>query len=289
MNRRTLQAPATITGLGLFTGEPAICTIHPAPAEAGVRFFHQHTHIPAAIKHLAPSPIPAFKDLPARHTCLALGPARAITTEHLMAALCAMGITDADVHLSESGELPIDDGSAKAFTDALSTAGLKDLEGQCPPITLDRPITVGQGTATITALPADTTTYTYHFKPSQDSPLKEQSATWSGGADEFIQGIAPARTFSFKLEAEAMQRLGLFKAFTPRDLLVLNESGQPIDNTLRFENEPARHKLLDLIGDLALTGRPIRAAITATATGHAQNHQLAKLLSTLSPGERMPG
>lgn len=282
MSRRTIAKPVTLTGTGLFTDKPASATIEPSAPGLGIRFVHNATHVHADIELLAHSPIPAFKELPPRHTCLALGSACAITTEHVLAAIAGAGITDADIVLGESGELPIGDGSAKLFTDAINSVGTTAQGGTTTPITLAEPISVSDDTgATITAEPATSASYTYHFKPQPGSPLTVQSASWDASPAEFASDIAPARTFSMHAEATQMQSLGLFTSFTPADLLVLDEAGQPIDNSFRFDNEPARHKLLDLIGDLALAGAPIYAKITATKSGHALNHQLAKRLYDL--------
>lgn len=275
--RRTIAAPATIEGTGLFTGSPARCTIELALANTGIVFAHNNIEIPATIAHLAPSPIPAFASLPARHTCLAIGSARVVTCEHVLSALVGLGITDTRLTLGESGELPIGDGSAMPFIDAITAVGVRELTETLPPITLREPITVAAGNATITAEPSDAPSYTYHFEPPDGSPLARQSASWAGNAGDYLASVAPARTFSTLAEANQAQALGLFTSFTPRDLLVLDDTtGTPIDNELRFDDEPARHKLLDLIGDLALTGRPICARITATRSGHALNHELAR-------------
>lgn len=282
MIRRTLAKPTTIHGTGLFTDAPALATLSPAAAGTGLAFFHHNTRIDATIINLAPSPIDAFKHLPARHTCLSLDAARATTTEHLLAALRGLGITDATITLGDSGELPIGDGSAKLFTDAIADAGTADLDDEITPITLTEPITVTQGNASITASPATTTSYTYIYEPGDNTPLPRQTATWNTDTHDFAAHIAPARTFSFQHEAEQMQAMGLFTSFTPRDLLVLDTAGAPIDNTLRFDNEPARHKLLDLVGDLSLAGAPIVATITATGSGHSLNHELARKLAQLA-------
>ncbi len=277
LQRRTLSRPVTIEGTGLFTDAPASCTLSPAAAGMGIAFRHQGSLIPARIAHLAPSPIPAFATLSARHTCLALGPARVTTCEHVLSALAGLGITDLVITLGDSGELPIGDGSAKLFTDAIASDDTHTLDEMIFPVTLQEPITVRSGKATITAEPADAASYTYHFEPPESSPLKPQSATWNGSPDDYRANVAPARTFSTRAEATQAKSLGLFTRFSPRDLLVLDDAtGEPIDNQLRFDNEPARHKLLDLVGDIALVGRPLCARITATRSGHALNHELAR-------------
>ncbi|MCA9273727.1 MAG: UDP-3-O-acyl-N-acetylglucosamine deacetylase [Phycisphaerales bacterium] len=277
--RRTPAAPVTVEGTGLFTDSPARCTIEPAEAGAGIVFVHNSVEIPASIERLAPSPITAFAALPARHTCLALDTARVITCEHVLSALVGLGVTDARVTLGDSGELPIGDGSANLFADAIAAVGVHTLDYGIVPITLQQPIAVRSGSATIAAEPSDAPSYAYHFEPPEGSPLTAQSASWTGNPDDYLKDIAPARTFSMLAEANQAKALGLFTSFTPKDLLVLDDAtGMPIDNAFRFESEPARHKLLDLIGDLALAGRPIYAKITATRSGHALNHEMARRL-----------
>ena len=282
MNRRTVARTATIKGLGLFTGAQSEAVIGPASAGEGITFIHKNTRIPAKITNRSSSPIAAFKNLPARHTCLATNNAKAITTEHLLAALAGLGITDAIISLGDQGEVPIDDGSALCFVHEIMNAGTTELEGVINPIVPTETISVSQGGASIIIEPAQTITYTYNYEPDSNSPLRRQAATWEGSPDDFMTKVAPARTFSFKHEAEQMQSLGLFAAFTPKDLLVLDEDGIPINNEFRFDNEPARHKLLDLVGDLALAGAPLIGKVTAMKSGHALNHELARKLAALS-------
>lgn len=282
MNRRTVARTATINGLGLFTGAESTAIISPAAAGKGIAFAHNNTRIPANIAHLAASPIEAFRHLPTRHTCLAINNALATTTEHILAALAALGITDATITLADPGEVPIDDGSSLAFVRQILDVGITDLEGAPDQINITETISVTQGEASITIEPALSASYMYIFEPQTDSPLPHQTATWDASPEDFVANVAPSRTFSFKHEAEQMQSLGLFTNFTPKDLLVLDESGAPIDNELRFDNEPARHKLLDLIGDLALAGAPLIGKVTARKSGHALNHEMARKLAALS-------
>ncbi|MCC7387895.1 MAG: UDP-3-O-acyl-N-acetylglucosamine deacetylase [Phycisphaerales bacterium] len=288
--RMTLASPAAVEGVGLFTERRARVTILPA-RHGGIVFCRadlaSRPMIPAAIAELCTTPVhPAFARIPPRHTALAAAPDRpetaVYTTEHLLAALAGMGVTDALVEL-DAPELPIGDGSAKLFTDAIASAGLVTLPGHAEPIILTGPVAVTSpdGSATIAAEPlgaGETPSYAYTLDYGPNAPVKPQTALWRGDPGGFLAEIAPARTFSLAAEAAQMQALGLFRSFTPRDLLVIDDSGAPIDNALRYPDEPARHKLLDLIGDLALTGRPIHARIAATRAGHALNHQMARAL-----------
>jgi UDP-3-O-acyl-N-acetylglucosamine deacetylase len=121
--------------------------------------------------------------------------------------------------------------------------------------------------------------YTYELDYGPPTPgvfaLGQQRATWDGSATQYASEVAPARTYCLEQEAMVMRSMGLFAHLTPREMLVLGTSG-PIDNALRFDDEPARHKLLDLIGDLALIGAPLQADVVATRSGHALAHEAAR-------------
>ncbi len=297
--RRTLATPAVVKGIGLFTERPARCTILPADAGTGLRFCRtdlpSSPTIPATIAALADRPVhPAFASIPPRHTAVANAQhpdAIVYTTEHLLAALLGLGITDTTIEI-DTNELPIGDGSALLFTDAITAAGLRDFASNTPPntptdtiapLTLDAPVTVTSPDrrASITAepiAPDDTPSYRYNLDYGPAAPIPPQHAEWCSDTSDFLARIAPARTFSLAAEAQQMQALGLFASFTPRDLLVIDDAGSPIDNTWQGEAEPARHKLLDLIGDLALVGRPLHARVVATGAGHALNHTMARAL-----------
>lgn len=293
--RRTLAAAAVVRGIGLFTERNVCCAI--LPAEAGTGLCFRRTDLPepanilAEIGSLASTPVhPAFAQIPPRHTAVSSASdpdAIVYTTEHLLGALAGLGITDAIIEL-DAPEVPIGDGSAKPFTDAIHASGTRDLaaaptRGTIAPLTLDAPVTVTSpdGRATIIAEPIgpdDTPTYRYELDYGPNAPVPAQAAEWRGDSAGFLANVAPARTFSLAAEAQQMQALGLFRRFSPSDLLVIDDSGAPVDNAWRSEHEPSQHKLLDLIGDLALVGRPIHARIVATRAGHALNHAMARTL-----------
>ena len=293
--RRTLVAPVAVRGVGLFTERDVRCSIRPGEPGSGLCFrrtdLPDTPTIPAEIGSLASKPVhPAFALIPPRHTAVVSAShpdAIVYTTEHILGALVGLGITDALIEL-DSAEVPIGDGSAQAFTDAIMASGVRDIGGTRPPntiapLTLAAPVTVTSpdGRSSITAEPIgidDTPTYRYELDYGPNAPVPAQAAEWRGGQAAFLADVAPARTFSLAAEAQQMQALGLFRRFSPRDLLVIDEAGTPIDNSWRGESEPARHKLLDLIGDLALVGRPIHARVVAVRAGHALNHAMARAL-----------
>jgi UDP-3-O-acyl-N-acetylglucosamine deacetylase len=114
--------------------------------------------------------------------------------------------------------------------------------------------------------------------PAQTARFSVRWGDAEATAAEYMRDVAPARTFSTLEEAQGARKMGLFGHLTPREMLVIGPSG-PVENTLRFENEPARHKLLDLIGDLSLCGRPINGRVIAERSGHALNHEAARVLA----------
>lgn len=288
--RRTLAAESRVAGRGLFTEAPAAAVFR--PGRDGIAFIVNGVRIPATIEHLSTTPvIPAFAAMPPRHTVLARSGARVITVEHALAALAGLGVTDAEIELEGGEELPIGDGSAGAFVEAMTSAGLRDTGEPIEPVRIARTIVVedGRGGA-ITAEPDGGAAYIYDLDYGGAAALPRQSARWTGEAASFAAGVAPARTYSLRREAEQMRAVGLFASFTPRDLLVLDDDGSPIDNALRYADEPARHKLLDLIGDLALVGAPVVGRIAASRSGHALTHELARRLRTewIASGLKQP-
>ncbi|MEO0511600.1 MAG: UDP-3-O-acyl-N-acetylglucosamine deacetylase [Planctomycetota bacterium] len=283
---RTVAAPARVDGVGLFTAAKTSAVFRPAEPGTGLRFDVDGSAIPAVIDRLSDRPVhPAFEGMSARNTTLAADPTdpkspRAVTTEHALAALVGLGITDCVVELhTDDGprrrdvEVPIDDGSARAFVGAILAVGVRDLGTDAEAVRVDTTLAVQKDDASVSAGAGGAYAYELDYGPR--SPLGRQSATLIPAAGVFAETIAPARTFSLEHEATAMHAAGLFRHISPRDLLVIGERG-PIDNAYRFNNEPAAHKLLDLMGDLALVGRPMIADVRGVRSGHALNHELAR-------------
>ncbi len=277
---RTIAAPATITGYGLFTGAPTSVTIEPAESGYALACDAWANPCPITTTNRSRVPVhPVFEQLPPR--CTSVGPEGSppiATIEHAVGALAGLGITAAVLRVA-GPELPIEDGSAKPFVDAIRAVGTRDLDHPATPVTVAEPITVERDGATITLTPADAPRYEYHLEFDAPVSIPPQHAAWDGDPDDFATNIAPARTFSFAREVEPLRALGLFTRFTPADLLVIDDAGTPIDNELRTPDEFARHKLLDLIGDLALAGVPLCAHVVARRSGHALNHEAADAIA----------
>jgi len=286
--RRTLKGPAAVAGAGLFTGRPASIQILPAAPGSGISLRRADlagsASFPATVGSLAAQPA----GMPARNTILGPAGGTVMTVEHLISALAALGVTDAIIEVS-GPEIPIADGSAEPFVRAINSAGVVDHGGPVAPLRVTEPVIVEAGAGRITARPRSEPgcSYTYELDYGPGAPIPPQTATITIGvpaaANEYATRVAPARTFCLQAEAEQMRAMGLFKNLSPKDMLVIGSDG-PIDNAYRLSDEPARHKLLDLIGDLALAGRPLQLDIVASRAGHALNHALARALSALGPG-----
>ncbi len=296
---RVLHTPVgPWSGLGLFSGASCTVRVIAAPAGSGIRIkrtsHNQVIDVPVHISNVTTSL--AWMSLPpgvpehvarrvVRNTVLSAGPHAAATIEHILSALAGLGIADAVIEL-DAAEVPILDGSAQDFVTALLQHSSPDpnllTTLRHRSIVVDKPITVrDESGASLVAHPLATSerpgaTYTLDY--GGDSCITAHSATWNGEAAAYVRDVAPARTFSLEHEALAAQQLGFFKRFSSRDLLVIDNTGNPIDNVWRFPDEPARHKLLDLIGDLALLGRPLVARVEATRSGHALTHQLCRAI-----------
>jgi UDP-3-O-acyl-N-acetylglucosamine deacetylase len=330
----TLASPATHSGIGLFTAAPVRLTIHPAPAGKGLAFRRTDLSgpardqlIPALATHIIPESrrtVLAADPEATRAMIAAAGPAVAAslptvqTVEHLLSALAGLGVTDAIIDL-DGPEIPIADGSAFPFVEAILSAGLTSsphhplTSSPAHPIILTEPIRLADNGSLIEALPlcptelaaakvgaGPATYFSYHLDysnfpiaalapiacrrvPPQNALFSLPFNATTATRNEYARQVAPARTFCLAEEAHAMRQAGLFTHLTPRDMLVIGDEG-PIENKYRFDhppNEPARHKLLDLIGDLALAGRPVFGRIVATRSGHAQNHEMARRLMAL--------
>lgn len=282
--RKTLAGNATLDGRGLFSGEHA--TIIFKPGDRGLTLTRTDIAAPVPVLYDAVTSTSVHAGHmtgPPRSTNLARGHALVATVEHALSALTGLGITDCEIEI-DGLEVPIFDGSARPFVDAIQKAGVRDLSGSIEPVTIEQPIKLEHLNASIVAEPRDEPGWSvaYHLDYGKGAALQPQTATWDGSAATYTREIAPARTFCLEHEATALKRAGLFEGLTPADMLVIGPAG-PIDNAYRFGLEPAAHKLLDVIGDLTLAGRPIQANIIATRSGHQMNQRMANALVNRFP------
>lgn len=277
--QKTISKEVSLDGPGLFSGETATLTFAPADADAGITFIREQdtrtAQIAASVYNVIKRP---------RRTCLKNGSLQVETVEHCLAALSGLGISNAVVKLSggTAGEIPGGDGSSKIFVDAITSAGITEQDAPVKPLIIRQPVQVNFGDATLAALPGPTDKLEIIYDFEAGPPVGRQTISFhlgngTSGSDDFVSQLAPARTFVFEHEASEMRARGLGKHLSPKDLLVIAPNG-PIDNSFRFPDECARHKVLDLVGDLYLVGRPIYGRLVAHKSGHQLNHLLAKKL-----------
>jgi UDP-3-O-[3-hydroxymyristoyl] N-acetylglucosamine deacetylase len=266
--RRTLRQAVGCTGIGLHSGKSVRLQLRPAPAEHGIRFYRDDVGacIPARIENLARLD---------HATSLSHDGVSVDTVEHLLSALHGLGVDDVAVHV-EGPELPILDGSAAPFVILIHEAGLRPLSAPRRFLKVLKPIELVRGAKSIRILPADQLRVSYSI--GFDHPLlRHQEMTMRVTPETYVEEIAPARTFGFLHEVEMLRRSGLALGGSLENAVVIGEGG--VLNKLRFEDEFVRHKILDLIGDMALLGHPIVAQIEAHRAGHAlHTAAAAKLL-----------
>jgi UDP-3-O-[3-hydroxymyristoyl] N-acetylglucosamine deacetylase/3-hydroxyacyl-[acyl-carrier-protein] dehydratase len=299
--QRTISRDISISGIGLHTGNRSTLTFKPAPEDYGIRFkrvdLKNSPEILADIDHVT--------DI-SRGTTIAVGKAEVRTVEHVLAAIMGCEIDNLIVELT-TNEPPVIDGSAKPFVDILMEAGFTEQNAPKDYLVIEQTIDYrdDKGEVEIVALPLDdfkVTVMIDYWNPA----LGSQYTGLFNLEKEFATEFAPARTFCFLHEVEELSAQGLIKGgkfdnavvIVDRDLtqnqletlmqklgidesVVLGENGILNNNKLRFRNEPARHKLLDLIGDMALIGAPIKGHIMAARPGHRTNIEFVKMLRKL--------
>jgi UDP-3-O-[3-hydroxymyristoyl] N-acetylglucosamine deacetylase/3-hydroxyacyl-[acyl-carrier-protein] dehydratase len=273
--QRTLKRPVKIEGVGLHTGKRATAELRPAEPGNGITFVRvdidSEPEVPAS---------GAYLKTRERRTCLFHEGAEVFTVEHLLAALSALQVDNVQVRI-DAEEVPGLDGSAVEFVQKILEAGFVEQRAPRKVWSLNEPIYLSEGDASLVAVPGRgglSIDYNLDF-PEGVGQLSStrQTVSFRLGADTFAEEIAPARTFVFEREIEQLQAAGLGKGADTSNTLVMSPAG-PRDNELRFPDELARHKVLDLLGDLALTGVQIHAHIIATRSGHRTNHLLVKQL-----------
>lgn len=266
--RKTIQKPAVVQGPGLHTGVPATMTFK--PAQNGITFLR--TDLPGS------KPIVAHVSSVGstlRGTNLKNDTAEVWTIEHAMSALHALGITDVAVEM-DGPEPPVTDGASDVYVDALLESGTRELDSEQPVLNIKQKVTYSCGNIFYSAQPADKLTFTFVYRHKH--PLLAHSEyTFEFTQENYIEQIARARTFGFEEELEFLKAHGLAKGGNLENAVIVGKD--KFINPLRFPDEPVRHKLLDLIGDISLTGRKLPPlAIRCECGGHKHNVIFAKIL-----------
>ncbi len=269
--RQTLAFSAEVRGYGVHSGRPALVGISPAAPGAGIVF--ERADLPGAPRIAASLVAVAGSD---RGTTLAApGGAKVLTVEHLLSAFLGLGIDDALVRI-EGEELPIGDGSAEIFTKALVTAGLRGSDRPRSPIRLSSPVWVEEGGSLLAAFPAPEGLRIEAVVTLDVPGFLAQFLALDLDPESYPREVAPARTFGYLREASALIERGLARGSGLANTVVITEGAVFSRSGLRFPDEFVRHKILDLVGDLALLGRPLAARVVAIRPGHRLNLALAR-------------
>lgn len=269
----TISKRVDIGGVGLFSGHPVTVTFVPAEPDTGILFIR--TDLPGSPQ--VPATADRFGPIE-RRTTLQAGNVVIHTVEHLLACCSGLGVDNLRVETSEA-ELPVGDGSALTFAEPMWEAGVVELKATRRHFRVEEPLTLQNGEARLEATPGVGPDLLIRYTLDYDGPpLGRQEVAFRMTPEVFLREIAPARSFCLESEAMDMRSRGLGAGATYENTLVIGPDG-PIQNEYRFPDEPARHKVLDLLGDLALLGRRLRGEIRAVRSGHSLNAKLVKELS----------
>jgi UDP-3-O-[3-hydroxymyristoyl] N-acetylglucosamine deacetylase/3-hydroxyacyl-[acyl-carrier-protein] dehydratase len=271
--QKTIKNEVKFSGRGLFGGEPSQVSFRPAEVNSGITFVRTDTPEPVSISAVAPNLAER-----SRRTTLKKGTTSIETVEHCLAAIFALGIDNLLIEV-DSSELPAPDCSSAKYFRVLKEAQVVEQKANKKEFKITESVSISSGGASIYALPnnEDELSITYDLDYAGHTGIGRQIFGCPITPESFEKNLATARTFLLEAEAKHFQSRGMGKHLGPRDLLVINSDG-PIKNSFRFPNECVRHKIVDVIGDLALVGRPIKGRIVAYKSGHSLNQQLVRKL-----------
>jgi UDP-3-O-[3-hydroxymyristoyl] N-acetylglucosamine deacetylase len=265
---QTIAAPLEFTGIGLHSGAPVTMRLLPAPAGSGIVFRRtdlDNFEIPAIGRYVAKV---------SYATSLMRQGVLISTTEHLLSALIGMGVDNMIVEL-DNLELPILDGSALPYVEAFLSAGIRSQRRRRETVRVLRPVEVREGEKFIGVYPGSG--YSIEYAIDFPAPVGKQKACVDLAAETYGADIAPARTFGYEADEQRLRDMGLIRGAGPENAIILEAKG-PVNGPLRFPDEYVRHKVLDLIGDLALAGRRIEGHVVAERAGHAMHTALVSRL-----------
>jgi UDP-3-O-acyl N-acetylglucosamine deacetylase len=274
--QRTIKDPVTIEGRGLQTGSRIKLTFKGSPANSGINFIRADLPGKPLINIQSLSfDEPALKR---RRTVIGAGAAEIQTTEHLLAALSGLGISNIVVEMN-SRELPGLDGSAKDYVAVLDSADVIEQDALSQKLVIERPVWCGDRGSFLSVFPHSGLRISYFLSYPEPS-IGDQFLSLEISEEVFRREIAPARTFCMKKEALLLLALGYGRGADHNNTLIMGKKG-PFKNALRFPDEHVRHKMLDLMGDLSLAGMPLEGHVVAVRSGHTLNMELVKKLKSL--------
>ena len=263
----TLAAPVAFSGVGLHTGAQASVEVRPAEAGTGLIFLLDGVRVPATAEYVVDT---------SRATVIGRDGASVSTTEHLLSALFAMGVTNAEIAVS-GPEIPVGDGSARGFVEQIAAAGVRRQGAAAEILALGEPLVVRDGNKMVMALPADS--FRVRFVADFPPPIGTEYFDAEIEPGLYAREVAAARTFGYLHEVEALRARGLALGGSLENAIVFAPEGpmQP----LRWPNEVVRHKVLDLIGDFALLGAWPACEIVAIKSGHKLHAEVTRALREL--------
>jgi UDP-3-O-[3-hydroxymyristoyl] N-acetylglucosamine deacetylase/3-hydroxyacyl-[acyl-carrier-protein] dehydratase len=271
--QRTLARATEVRGVGFFHGQDVTVRFSPAEPGRGVVFVRRdlpdRPSVAAQIDNVVPSQ---------RRTSIQRGAAQVEMIEHVMAALAGSQIDNCLVEI-DAVECPGCDGSSRVFVEAFDEAGAVEQGQPRPALVIERSFTVREGDAILAAHPgsADKLTLSYHLDYGRESAIGNQSFLIDLAPVSFRSELASCRTFLLEAEARALQAAGIGTRTTEADVLIFGRDGV-LGNSLRFHDECARHKILDMVGDLALLGMDLHGFVVAHRSGHHTNATLVRRL-----------
>ncbi len=278
IRQQTLREPVSFRGVGLHTGKTVEVTLRPAEPDTGIVFVR--TDLDPSLRVRAT--VDAVRSDELRQTALAVGDGLIRTVEHLMAVFHGLGIDNAVVEV-DGEEMPGMDGSSKEFVEEIVRTGLVEQERPRRFIEVKEPVYVDLGDQSLIVLPGPNLTISYTLS-YRHADLADQYLSLRILPEIFEGEIAPARTFCLKDEAQLILANGLGKGANFENTLVF-ERNLPIENTLRFDNEACRHKIMDLLGDLFLLGGFLKGHVIAARSGHSLNVELVRKIA-MSQGKK---
>jgi len=272
MNQHTIQTSQTLSGIGIHSGLTTTLTFKPAAENTGIIFIRTD-------KNNAKIPVhPSYLKKANRATIFEKNNITIQTPEHLLAACAGLNIHNLIIECNNS-EIPILDGSSTPFVNCLLKASPVAQKAPIKPIVITQTIQTTIGHTAIIVSPADTTTFTY-FMSYPKSFIGTQTKTIQLTKRTFINDIAPARTYGFYEEIKPLLEKNLIKGGSLENAIIIKNSEYM--NPLRFDDELIRHKILDLIGDCWILGRPIQGHITAILSGHETTRHFVQKIESLA-------
>jgi UDP-3-O-[3-hydroxymyristoyl] N-acetylglucosamine deacetylase len=276
----TLKTAVSIEGVGLHSGHPVRAHFRPAPADAGIVFVRLDR---------PDHPIPARLTSASTFdyaTTLAVNGVSIGTVEHALSAAAGEQLDNCRIEI-EGPEVPILDGSSLPFVRLFHAAGFERLDAPVRPLAISRPVSIARADRSIDYVP-DGQALNIEYEIDFDHPLVgRQQLSLCVRPEEYSARIAPARTFGFAREVEQLRARGLARGGSLQNAVVLDDAGI-LSGPLRFRDEFVRHKVLDLIGDLALLGRPLFGRIRVRRGGHALHIEFARALAAAAGREAEP-